>query len=402
MDCMPSIPDDVLELILLRLASPRHLIHAASTSKRWHRLIAGDGFLRRFASVNRQQLVAGSYYDSSIIPAVNRPSPVFIPSPSTAIDGSRFSLDFLWSDDMCSFDPLCWTISDSRGSLLLLSFNTYEEDCSSWSLRVVVCEPFTRRYTIVAPLERSEIWAIHTGPFFLDAGDDLSSFGLVCVLCDRFYDRNRHRAVTFTSSEHRSWRESSIDRESMSFMGRTRSALYWHVGESTVAAMDRRTAEFTSSRLPNTEEDYWKGHRVVAGRDCEARIVVDGAGGTLKFFAKSQASRSQWDLEKIIHLYNVLPGCDRSYFSGHRDACIQVTVTDTALIVIELQVGERLVTDTGLNVINLQHGLSLAYCLDVETMEAKRVSEVAFKDVAFPCELPWPPTFHASTELLHV
>ena len=59
-----GIPDDVLELIVFLLPSPAHLIRAAVCCRRWHGVVAGPGFLRRFVSRDgRRHRVAGSYRD---------------------------------------------------------------------------------------------------------------------------------------------------------------------------------------------------------------------------------------------------------------------------------------------------------------------------------------------------
>ncbi|KAL6846357.1 hypothetical protein ACP4OV_023805 [Aristida adscensionis] len=62
MDVDAALPDDVLELIFLRLPAEVCLVLAASTCKRWRRVIADAVFLRRFRSTNGPQIVV-SYYD---------------------------------------------------------------------------------------------------------------------------------------------------------------------------------------------------------------------------------------------------------------------------------------------------------------------------------------------------
>ncbi|TVU50181.1 hypothetical protein EJB05_01543, partial [Eragrostis curvula] len=167
----------------------------------------------------------------------------------------------------------------------------------------------------------------------------------------------------------------------MYFLGKTKKSLYWSVADRVVAVMDRRTAEFSTSKIPADLEDWGRQRLTVAAcLDDESRIIVnkDNECGVLKFFARSQDG-SEWAWEKKIQLWDVLPGCDRSYFFGHLGR-VWLTAVDTTIIVVEFQ--------------------SWAYRLDIETMEAEQVSKDATRDIAFPCELPWPPSFHACTDLV--
>ncbi|CAN6195572.1 unnamed protein product [Urochloa humidicola] len=75
---MDAIHDDMLELILLHLDSQVSLLRAASTGKRWRRIMAADIFLRLFGSLHMLPIIAG-YYQSKY-PDIN---------------SGNFSLDFL-------------------------------------------------------------------------------------------------------------------------------------------------------------------------------------------------------------------------------------------------------------------------------------------------------------------
>ncbi|XP_072147968.1 uncharacterized protein [Setaria viridis] len=198
----PGIPDDVLELILLHLASPVNLIRAATTCKRWHGIVAGARFLRRFGSLNGRHLVAGSYHNSRFLdsselePEPEHQAPAFVgsyhngrfldssepePEPEYAppafvassppaaggVDGERFSLDFLWEPDEV-VDPYFWRIKDSRGGLLLWALEERYDFSPTWSLHVVVCDPLARRYRAIPPLVKPDRYHIHSGPFLLD------------------------------------------------------------------------------------------------------------------------------------------------------------------------------------------------------------------------------------------
>jgi hypothetical protein len=86
--------DDTLVLILERIDLLVSLIRAASTCRRWRRVIADAGFLRRFRSLHGPP-VAGHYYNHYRIHDATD-SPSFVPSSS--IDARHFSLDFIPDD----------------------------------------------------------------------------------------------------------------------------------------------------------------------------------------------------------------------------------------------------------------------------------------------------------------
>lgn len=137
---------DVLELILLCLESPIWLLRAASTCKRWRRVIACAGSLRRCRALhNRAPIIAGSYYNSQNL--ICRPR--FEPSPSlaSAVDGRHFSLDFLPMNGSNNH----WKFKDSRGTLLLIN----REDFKTGHQDLIVCEPLARRYQMVPPMTAS-------------------------------------------------------------------------------------------------------------------------------------------------------------------------------------------------------------------------------------------------------
>lgn len=89
-----DVPHDLLERILLRVRTPVSLIRAAATCKPWRRLIAGNGFLRRFCRLNGPHIL-GHYYCY-----YKRCMPDFVPlavpaACKPAIDPLRVSLHFL-------------------------------------------------------------------------------------------------------------------------------------------------------------------------------------------------------------------------------------------------------------------------------------------------------------------
>ncbi|CAL5086235.1 unnamed protein product [Urochloa decumbens] len=221
---------------------------------------------------------------------------------------------------------------------------------------------------------RSVLYDLHSGPFLLNGdghakaaasggvGVDLSSFRVMCVVGDRRSDRYRGSMFNSRGRDHGSWQGYSVRWEGRPkhFMGHTRASLYWHAGGGTVESLDRSkaaAAEVSSSRLPAGMEDWdaeYTQLKVAAGRDGEARVLAAGASiGVIKAAA----------------------------------AVVHVKVTDTALVVVSRW--EEL----------------WAHRVDVETGEAELVpDEDACCDVAFPCELPWPPVLrrHRAREQLPV
>ncbi|KAL6655760.1 hypothetical protein ACP70R_006586 [Stipagrostis hirtigluma subsp. patula] len=167
-----DLTDDLLDLVLLRLDSPLCLVRAASTCKRWRRVVAdADGaFLRRFKTLHRVPPAIGHYYTDNpdppkkegtyhyamrMLPAVD---PVFLPSSSLPAGGPvgrqrRLSLDFV---------PGRGRHKDGNPQV---HREYYYPD-------IVVCEPLTRRYQgIIIPREYhySYRWL---GAFLLDGDDD--------------------------------------------------------------------------------------------------------------------------------------------------------------------------------------------------------------------------------------
>ncbi|OEL38934.1 hypothetical protein BAE44_0000047 [Dichanthelium oligosanthes] len=379
-----AIPDDVLELIFLRLDSPLCLLSAATTCKQWRRIVAGAGFLRRFHSFNGPPPVAGIYYDRPCHP---RQRPDLVVSPWVDIDGRFFSLDFL-PDSQIS--PWVWRIQDSRGSLLLFDRLRHPQGSASYG-HIVICEPLTRRYEIVDPLARFKGYSF-SNAYLIDGesgGIGIENFRVVF----RLHVRGIHSdAGMFTMGINRqqSWRKISIN-ELMRNAGPSSelipSCVYWFNLGRAVTALDRRTGEFSSILLP--EVDDWDYHKemydlvVTAGHDGTARIVLSGASGDLMVFARLQSS-GEWALAKRIRLSTVihdLPGYDPWFFFSE----------------------SALVCSAGTPVILLSPWRMKKwwFYLDVDTTE---VAPAPDPDVAtaYPCELPWPPTLHACTSGLDV
>ncbi|KAL6623264.1 hypothetical protein ACP70R_033143 [Stipagrostis hirtigluma subsp. patula] len=376
---MHAIPDELLELILLRLGSPVFLLRAASACKRWRRIVAGAGFLGRFRSLNGPAAVAVGVFRQTRPPSFVR---------SSTLNDRHFSLDFLPGGDATR--PWPWRIMDSRGSLLLL-------DCldPNGGQAMVVCEPATRRYRRIAPISSFREHVVRD-VFLLDgdgreAGGGIirvSNFKVLCVLyrCDRTSGRCYHHAGVLTPGKSR--RKIEIkEAEDVIFLGATSSSVYWHVGGGTMLALDRSRVELSSFALPNAED--FDDDRIfpilhltliASRRDGEARIIVSKGGGNLKVFARINGS-GEWALEKNIQLSVVAQGL-KGYYPWYFDkpariSCIEATPT--------------------IKVTPWESFGSWQFYLDVDTGKAELGSSSGV-DTTYPCELPWPPVMRACTE----
>ena len=56
-----DLPNELLELILLRVRTPVCLFRAVATCKLWHHVIASNGFLQRVHSLHRPNHLLGHY-----------------------------------------------------------------------------------------------------------------------------------------------------------------------------------------------------------------------------------------------------------------------------------------------------------------------------------------------------
>uniref|UniRef100_A0A453LHH5 F-box domain-containing protein n=1 Tax=Aegilops tauschii subsp. strangulata TaxID=200361 RepID=A0A453LHH5_AEGTS len=193
--------DDLLELVFLRLPSPANLVRAASTCKRWRRVIAGDGggLLRRYGTLHgASDDVVGHYCvdDCDGYPYRRRPSldPVFVPSPSSSspwadtVAARNLALDFLPRGE---FGDSRWELADIRGGLLLVFDRAVAP-------RLLICDPLRRCYREIP--RSAWFHGCHLlGAFLLDgedadAGISMSNFRVSCML---YCFRNRNGSVKF-------------------------------------------------------------------------------------------------------------------------------------------------------------------------------------------------------------
>ncbi|KAF6997606.1 hypothetical protein CFC21_013813 [Triticum aestivum] len=396
------IPDHLLELVLLRVGTPLALLRAASTCKRWRRLIFTDDAPfpdHRFRRSLRAARVAGHYH-------VDGNNHIFVPDPSAAdgLDRRHFSLDFL---PAVPHGSLPWELADSRGGLLLF----YRRDVVYYRMGhvwegdpeylhfpdMVVCDPLNRRYQGILYWE--EMWPYQClGLFLLDAAaaDEpaaggssigMSNFRVVAVVyeSDVFEDdRGAPRACVFSSGGDGGWRQESTagddvpipEYRSISFAGRARSSFFWRMEhEGAVLALDDATIQFSLVTFPSTvvgtpEESsaFW----AIGGGDGAARIVRVMANNDLTVFQQLQSS-GEWVVEKLVRLPEAtsgLSGREETYFQ--QPAKIVATTTRHVLVTPQEE--------------------TWIFSVDLETLEVDRAHERnRYAGAAYPFELPWAP-----------
>ncbi|KAL6846358.1 hypothetical protein ACP4OV_023806 [Aristida adscensionis] len=403
-----DVPSHLLELILLRLDSPTSLLRAAAACKRWCRVVADTAFLSRFRSLHTPY-VAGHYHavdpgwaDHGSPSICDRP--VFLPSPSAAVDSRRFSLDFLPHSDSG------WNLADGRGSLLLLF-----KKRTGWAARtqgrrlpdLVVCEPVTRRCQGI--LSPGEPWCL--GAFLLDGDNSggraaigMSSFKVVAVLHEHHASdpgRGMPVACVFSSGSDGGWRllpSAPADGgdvislpdavESVSFAGRANGSFYWVIregGGGAMLALDEATMAF--SRVPFVAGDDFSGSydrwnfRVIGGGG--ALRVVRLVSNELQVLARLPGcgGGEEWVVEKMVRLPEAtrgLPGRVGSWYF-RRDAMI--VAANEAYVLVTPQ------------------GKTWLFSVELETLEVEREHERnKYPGEAFPCQLPWPPALEACAD----
>ncbi|VAH10443.1 unnamed protein product [Triticum turgidum subsp. durum] len=395
------IPDHLLELVLLRVATPLALLRAASTCKRWCRLIFTDDATspdHRFRRSLRAARVPGHYH-------VDGNNHVFVPDPSAAdgLNRRHFSLDFL---PAVPDGSLPWELADSRGGLLLL----YRRDVVYYRMGrmwdgdagylqfpdMVVCDPLTRRCQGILYWE--EMWSDPCLGLFLLDGDaagetaggsfiGMSNFRVVAVVYESHVfgnNRGTPRACVSSSGRDGGWRQETAaggdvsipEYNLISFAGRARSSLFWRMErEGAVLALDDATIQFSLITFPCTvvgTPEESSAFRVIGGDDGAVRVVRVMANNDLTVFRQLDSS-SEWVVEKLVRLPEAtrgLPGREETYFQ--RSAKIAAMTTKHVLMTPQEE--------------------TWIFSVDLETLEVDRAHERnRYAGAAYPFELPWPP-----------
>ncbi|CAL5080916.1 unnamed protein product [Urochloa decumbens] len=390
-----DLNDDLLELVLLGLDSPKWLVRAAATCKPWCRLITGTHgtFLCRFRSLHAPPAIGTFYsinYDDTLCsygrhhnwPEVD---PVFVPSSASPSDGLQLSLDFLPPADEGPRE-----LVDGRGSLLLLLIE-----------KELVCEPLTRRYLAIPPPEYSVVCILSA--FLLDgnAGIGLANFRLLLVLYEHevnlYMDPNGHgylSASMFTGGSNGGWRRGRQNYGvylprlvEVHLAGRTGGRIYWGCDDKQVVVLDERTLKFStmalSEHMMNWQEFGRHNFRVVGGGAGAVRIVHLAGSGELEVFSQAHGyhgTAHDWVLHMRVQLIEAARG-----LSGHREKYFA----------------------QGIKIIDAQEGFVMLspvdktwlFSVDLETMELKReYGRKKYTGPAFTYTLPWPPVMSACVE----
>ncbi|RLN33227.1 hypothetical protein C2845_PM03G31890 [Panicum miliaceum] len=332
-----GLPDELLASIFLRLPSLLHLVRASCACRLWRRVIADGSFLRDFRALRVPSLVAGHFRVSGRMygPRPTGCDPVFVPSPSSPLTGGdadaprRLSFDFL---PHRSGDLPEWEIADRRGAIYLL-LNEGTRATPYRLPNLVVCEPFSRRYTVVPPL--ADLHGCRCfGAFLLD-DDDGSHHGLGAVTVSRFrvlyalYRYGVARACVF-SSRSGSWandarRTADCGVEllpglrSIFFAGQSSGYAHWvtMAHDRVVLALDKDKPEFSSFSLPEGVF-RWGSHSLQVLRQNRSSVsVVCLATDDLKVFTRKECGG--WVLDARVLLSQAtctLPGYKEWYFKG--------------------------------------------------------------------------------------
>lgn len=394
---MNDVPDEVLELVLLRLGDSLALLRAAAACKRWRRLVADAGFLARFRSLHAPHVV-GHYHvvDPTFAGALRGGNHVFVPERSPSpLDRRRLSLDFLPEPDS---DRAWWELADTRGGLVLLYQNKWNVSFPD----MVVCEPLTRRHQgILRPQETK--YRICFGVFLIDgaAADEtggcisMSNFRVLSAVCESetsywyYHGTPRPRAYVFSSGVDGGWRATESDSGSdielpslqlINFVGRAGCSLYWGLdGKDAMLALHKTTAEFSLVTIPAIvgESYHPSTFRVIGGGNDGTMRVVRLIGDDLKIFTQLKGSGGEWVLEKLVRLpvaTRGLPGHDVGLFHHYA----------------------RIVTENERYILVTPRVATWLFSVEVETpvVEREHVRN-KYAGAAYPYELPWPPVLQA-------
>ncbi|KAJ1266365.1 hypothetical protein BS78_08G145600 [Paspalum vaginatum] len=365
-----DIPDDLLELVLLRVRTPACLFRAAATCKLWRRVIARDGFLHRFRSRHGHSphLLLGHYVVTTD-PYTDTMTAEFVPTPPPPAVRLRqcASLDFLIQPDDGTFCRQ--VLTDSRGGLLaFVRDNSY----------AVVC----------------------LGAYFLDAGSSssstMSSFRLLCacVITDDYDDDCWVESCVFSARDNR-WVSHSThvgDEEVSSmcallvydaFVGRAGGSSFWAGGYyNHVVALDESTGEFSNFELPlSPRGPSGQNLRVVAGGAAGAvhlfHLVDDGILEVLT--ASRAAAHGDWEctLETSVGLYQPVANIIEAQ-TIQSWWFIDTGTTTAGMLVLKAFLPSS--------------GATLMFSLDVETTKLQPVTNTTTYLRVFPYERPWPQT----------
>jgi hypothetical protein len=281
-----DIPDDLLELTLLRIPSAAGIIRAAATCKLWRRVIGNAGFLRRFRRLHGPLIVGHHYYDegtnTDFDPLADAPAAIGNMSKSVPIHFVPVS----GSDNAYEWPGIYQypELYDSRGGLLALY--------RSASFRIMVFSPWIRRSREVYALMSEGYSYNHClGVFLLDsaAGEPdetlaMSNFRVLYVHLIRHGDDGTEtvQAWVFSARDHL-WLQlgtstravGNISQPPFKIVGRVGGSICWcsKYNNNTVLMLDESTGEFSEFTLPG---HAGSDRNTVAYYDRTNLRVIDG------------------------------------------------------------------------------------------------------------------------------
>ncbi|CAO1939566.1 unnamed protein product [Urochloa humidicola] len=390
-----DLPDDLIELVLLRVRTPICLFRAAATCKAWRRVVAGASFLHRFRTIHGPRLLLGHYCinakDMELRTAVFIPSP---PRPAQHLR-QRLSLDFVPSSS-----PYTYTheqvLIDSRGGLLAFVQGYWD---------AVVCDPWTRQYKqLHFPWGENDYCRYYfIGAFLLDAAVDddangslMSSFMVLCAyrVVDDFHDTLEAHSYVFSATQDR-WLEPPAGLDTgprghwtTEWSCRAGGSIFWFDHDGYVLALDEDTSEFSTFQLPAApNDDYIYSRAYQLYQKHNIRVVGGGAEGAVRIVCVADGNlevltwvrgASECTVERRVGL------CQLANIEDRPDQSWRFVDTGTTLAAL-LELGA------------FSQSSTLFFSLDVETMKLQRLDDKTTESTArmFPYEIPWPQTINA-------
>ncbi|CAN6334633.1 unnamed protein product [Urochloa humidicola] len=393
-----DVPNDLIELVLLRVRTPVCLFRAAATCMAWRRVVASAGFLHRFRAIHGPRLLLGHYCINT--KDMEHSTAVFIPSPPRPAKHlrQRLSLDFI-----PDHSPYTYTheqvLIDSRGGLLAFVQGNWD---------AVVCDPWTRQYKqLHFPWGEDDDCSYYfIGAFLLAAaadddassGSPMSSFMLLCayLVLDYTHDTLEAHSYIFSATQD-CWLEPPAGFDTgprghwtSKWSCRAGGSIFWFDHDGYVLTLDENTSEFSTFKLPAAPDDDYKysrayllyhNHniRVVCGGAESAVRIVCVADDNLEVLTRVRGA-SECTVERrvgLCQLANIEDRPDRSWRFVDTD-------TDTTPAAL-LEMGA------------FSQSSTLFFSLDVETMKLQRLDNKTAGSAArmFPYEIPWPQTIGA-------
>lgn len=385
-----DLANELLELVLLRVGSSVCLVRAAAACKPWRRVIAADGFLRRFRSLHGPHVIGYFHGDAA--------THVFVPKPGEAsISASnRMSLSFL--SVMYGL-----RLTDCRGGLLafLLSNNSNSS--------VVVCDPWTSQCRLLMlPPELQQSYCRCLGAFLLDSletgtAPHMSNFRVLC-LCfvkDEQDPGTICARVSVFSARHNRWlmlSSTAVDNDvalaallsgltlnmSKLFVGRVADSLFWSLNGSAVIQVNESTGTFSSFSLSHF------GGSMVVNKHIDRRKV------RAVVFRDGRTVRIVCIVKEDLVVLQLLQGrgvCQQEKRISLSQLC-NVTEAGPDRPWYFLEMSEEVAP--GCVVLSPDEEGTGMISVDVESMEAERMQKRnSYNGQMFPYELPWPPNIKA-------